>query len=485
MKNFKYIWLFGLLITLAVIVVPIIVFTSPQQNHPKDNPWGNVPLHIPHTDHADIIQGPFETGSDVTRACLECHEDAAAQIMSTSHWTWESEPFDVPWRDGPITIGKKNQINNFCIGTQGNQKKCMTCHIGYGWENENFDFQNSTNIDCLACHANMNLYAKGEYGYPVEGVDLLAAAQSVRNPTRENCGACHFDGGGGNAVKHGELNEHLYYPDANLDVHMGGLDFQCTDCHITNKHQILGKLVADNYQIAPQDQAMCSNCHNAQLHADERINAHTASVACQTCHIPEIGTKDPTKVYWDWSTAGQDNIAEDHYTYLKIKGTFKYDSDFQPAYTWFNGNLDYRYLLGDKIDPAVATILNQPAGNVKDPNAKIFPFKIHVARQPYDSVNNILLQPLTAREDGFWTTFDWPSALQLGADITGLEFSGQYDFAETWMYWPVTHTVRPAKDALTCDQCHGPEGRMDWEALGYYGDPINWGGRFQTDNNQP
>ena len=100
--------------------------------------------------------------------------------------------------------------------------------------------------------------------------------------------------------------------------------------------------------------------------------------------------------------------------------------------------------------------------------------------QPYDSVNNYLLQPLTAREDGFWTTFDWPSALKLGADIVGLDYSGEYDFAETWMYWPVSHMVVPAENALTCNFCHGPDGRMDWQALGYYGDPVEWGGRDQT-----
>ncbi len=79
------------------------------------------------------MTGPYASGQEVTRACLECHPDSADQVMHTTHWTWESEPFDVPWRDEPVTIGKKNQINNFCIGTQGNEKKCMTCHAGYGW----------------------------------------------------------------------------------------------------------------------------------------------------------------------------------------------------------------------------------------------------------------------------------------------------------------------------------------------------------------
>ncbi len=484
MNNFKYTWLIGALATIAIILVPTIYFW-PKKELEKDNPRANLPLHLPHTDHSNIVEGPFETGADITRACLECHEDSAYQIMTTSHWTWESEPFDVPWRDGPVTIGKKNQINNFCIGTQGNQQKCTTCHIGYGWEDENFDFNNPENIDCLACHADSNLYAKGDYGYPVEGVELLAAAQSVSNPTRENCGACHFDGGGGNAVKHGELNEHLYYPEENLDIHMGGLDLLCTDCHITEDHQIKGRLVPDNYKIDPYEQVQCSDCHSTELHQDQRINAHTSTVACQTCHIPLIGVKEPTKIFWDWSTAGDGSIEENVHEYLKIKGSFEYEQNITPTYAWFNGDLEYRYLLGDKMDSSQPTMINLPAGDIKDPRAMIFPFKVHIARQPYDTVNNILLQPLTAREDGFWTTFDWPSALELGAEITGLEFSGKYDFAETWMYWPVTHTVRPAQDALVCESCHGPEGRMDWEALGYYGNPIEWGGRFQSNSYQP
>jgi|SaaInl8_200m_RNA_FD_contig_51_512426_length_1925_multi_6_in_0_out_0_1 octaheme c-type cytochrome (tetrathionate reductase family) len=485
MKNNKFIWLFGLTVTLALIIVPVIFFFAPGENPSNDDPWENVPLIIPHTDHSAIVQGPFESGSDVTRACLECHEEAAFDVMQTSHWTWESDPVAVPWRDELVTIGKKNQINNFCIGTQGNQKKCMTCHIGYGWEDENFDFQNAENVDCLACHADMNLYAKGEYGYPLETIDLVVAAQSVGTPTRDNCGGCHFDGGGGNAVKHGELNEHLYNPVGNIDIHMGEHDFLCITCHQTSQHLIKGRLIADNFTIPEDEQVQCIDCHSRELHDDNRINAHTQTVACQTCHIPSIGVGDPTKTYWDWSTAGDDSRQEDHFTYLKIKGSFTYESNYTPVYTWFNGNLDYRYLLGDGINPNQPTILNDPAGNIEDQQAMIYPFKVHIASQPYDTENNILLQPLTARDDGFWTTFDWPSALEIGSEIVGLDFSGQFDFTETWMYWPATHMVQPANAALSCDHCHGPEGRMDWEALGYYGDPIDWGGRFRSNSYLP
>ena len=87
---------------------------------------------------------------------------------------------------------------------------------------------------------------------------------------------------------------------------------------------------------------------------------------------------------------------------------------------------------------------------------------------------------MTSGKDGFWTTFDWNKSFEMAVPITGLAYSGQYDFTETRMYWATTHMVQPAKDALQCDACHsaaGKPGRMDWKALGYAGDPIEWGGR--------
>jgi mono/diheme cytochrome c family protein len=36
--------------------------------------------------------------------------------------------------------------------------------------------------------------------------DLTQIAQHVGKPGRANCGACHFSGGGGDAVKHGDLD---------------------------------------------------------------------------------------------------------------------------------------------------------------------------------------------------------------------------------------------------------------------------------------
>jgi hypothetical protein len=223
----RYVWLIGLIGVALVIVVPAILFW-PRPAGTTVDPWERVPKRAEHTDHKDIVKGPFATGQEVTQNCLKCHEDAADQVMHTVHWTWESEPVAIPGHDDVVTgIGKINLINNFCIAATSNERTCMTCHAGYGWEETLLTTSSRRRMSTAwPATPTPRLYAKGELRQPgMEGVDLLAAAQSVRNPGRDNCGKCHFDGGGGNNVKHGDLDESLLFPSENLDVHMGRHDF--------------------------------------------------------------------------------------------------------------------------------------------------------------------------------------------------------------------------------------------------------------------
>lgn len=481
MRESRYIWVVGLIVTALIVVVPVVLMFS-SNVEAKNDPWAFVPEQIVDpVDHAPLIRGPFETGSDVTRACLECHQDSAHEVMASNHWTWQAPPVEVAWRDEPVSIGKANALNNFCIGIQSNWPGCTSCHAGYGWDDADFDFTNAENIDCLVCHDQSGGYVKGDAGIPVEGVDLLTSAQSVGRPTRQNCGGCHFNGGGGNAVKHGDMDETLYFPGDHVDVHMGAYNFQCIDCHQTTAHQIGGRAMSSSVDNAGQ--ITCTDCHAIDLHDDARINAHTSSVACQTCHIPTGAVRDATKMFWDWSTAGSDAIEENVHEYLKIKGTFIYEGNFMPEYAWYNGNIAYRYLIGDTFDPSQPLVMNPPDGDMADPSAMIWPFKVHRALQIYDSVYNYLIQPKTVGEGGYWTEFDWDQAARLGSEVVGLEYSGEYGFAQTAMYWTQSHMVQPAHHALQCSDCHGETGRMDWEALGYYGDPLVWGGRSTTSGN--
>jgi len=62
------------------------------------------------TDHSEFFCEPLKSGPEVTRACLECHDEAATDVMKTSHWTWSS----LQTIDGKkVNRGKINAINNF------------------------------------------------------------------------------------------------------------------------------------------------------------------------------------------------------------------------------------------------------------------------------------------------------------------------------------------------------------------------------------
>jgi octaheme c-type cytochrome (tetrathionate reductase family) len=441
---------------------------------PSDDPWANVVEARPHFDHSPLFNQEFQTGQEVTAACLQCHEDEATELMTTAHWRWLGDPVSVPGHQGEHRLGKANLLNNFCIGIRGNEPSCTRCHAGYGWEDDSFDFTDTKNMDCLVCHDRSGTYQKGAAGLPKPGVDLLASAKSVGFPKRDNCGVCHSFGGGGLGVKHGDLDNSFDNPSIDDDVHMGGAGLLCIDCHGGSGHKVRGNPMSVSPDM--ENRVSCTDCHLPKPHDDPRLNSHVSAVACETCHIPSFANKVPTKMWWDWSKAGDDSREDDPHVYMKIKGEFRYSQNVTPEYYWFNRTAD-RYLVGDKVDPSVPIPINKPRGDISDAAAKIHPFKVHRGTQPFDSENGYLLPPVTAGEGGYWREFDWPKALRLGAALAGLEFSGSYSFAETEMYWPMSHMVKSGRDALKCSDCHGESGRMDWEALGYGADPMKIGGR--------
>jgi octaheme c-type cytochrome (tetrathionate reductase family) len=440
---------------------------QPEDNDAKDK----LTKHSAHVDHSGFFHEPFADGPSVTRACLKCHQDSAREVMQTAHWNWQGEPVRLPGHQEPMRIGKRNVINNFCIGVQSNWPACTQCHIGYGWEDENFDFTDELRVDCLVCHDNSGTYLKKTKGagLPDESVDLLEAARSVGLPKRKNCGSCHFQGGGGDAVKHGDMDDTLLFPSARIDVHMGKHDMQCIDCHKAEKHLIRGRSMA--VSVDSKNFLECTDCHNPKPHADVRLNAHTDRLACQSCHVPHMGADTGTKLTWDWSEAGQDLDITNEHLYLKIKGRFTWSKKHLPEYYWYN-KTSTRYIVGDRIDPSKPTSISRPNGNRDDPEAKIWPFKVHRGKQPYDTQNQYFLVPNVHGDIGFWTAFDWPTALKVGSKVTGLPYSGLYDFAPTEMFFPLSHMVTSLDQALQCRDCHGERGRIDWTALGYSGDPI-------------
>ena len=457
--------------------------TMARQAVGKNTPW----ITTDHSGH-EILKQPFSSGSEVTKACLSCHNEAGSQVMKTIHWTWRD-----PNSKDEEMIGKAGlTLNNFCISIHGNEPRCTSCHAGYGWKDKSFDFTDETKIDCLVCHDQTGTYKKfpTKAGHPVTKPtkfggktftppDWNAVAQSVALPTRQNCGTCHFFGGGGDGVKHGDMDSSLFSPTKALDVHMDaqGKDFNCTRCHTTVAHDISGRtyrtpafetrksLVEDDMT----HKITCVSCHTATPHkAGSKPNDHTDVVACQTCHIPTFAREKPTKMWWDWSKAGVKKGGKPYVekgdfgkpVYMTKKGDMRWEKNVKPEYFWYNGSIE-TLTAKDAVNPATEIAVNRPLGDRRDENARIFPFKVHRAKQPMDAVSKTLAIPhLFGKKgsDAYWKTYDWEKAVASGMEKAGLPFSGELEFVETSYVFPITHMVAPKEQTVACSECHTRQG---------------------------
>ncbi|MEW6263832.1 MAG: tetrathionate reductase family octaheme c-type cytochrome [Thermodesulfobacteriota bacterium] len=445
-------------------------------------------------DHSkfEALQQEFKTGPEVTKACLSCHNEAGRQFMKTIHWTWLS-----PQAPKEAKLGKAGLVvNNFCIAVPSSEPRCTSCHAGYGYKNKNFDFGDQTRIDCLICHEQTGAYKKFPAGagnpvekptvFPGDGKEYLPpdwkkVAQSVGRPTRRNCGVCHFFGGGGDGVKHGDLDSSMFKPERDLDVHMGvnGRNFDCVRCHTTVVHKISGRAyktpaAEKRISLIQDDQISritCESCHTDRPHKPGvKANDHTDKVSCQACHIPFFARKLPTKMRWDWSTAGRMVEGKplkkmgphDRPVYDGQKGDFIWAKDVTPEYLWFNGAIE-NVMAYTRINPDRPVVLTKVLGSRDDPNSRIYPFKVHAGKSPYDKKNNKMVIPKLFGPKGsgaYWADYDWGQAIKAGMDYVSLPYSGEYGFAETVYMFQITHQVAPKEKALACEACHSREGRL-------------------------
>jgi octaheme c-type cytochrome (tetrathionate reductase family) len=495
---------FGLLSLVALVAIamggcPILGLTDPNSTGDPNDADGTTK-----TLHEKIFTEILTDGYEGTTSCLNCHEAKAAQLLSTGHWNWEGVSENIAGFETEVH-GKTDLINNFCIAVPSNEGRCTMCHPSYGWQDNTFDFDTTANIDCLVCHDTTATYKKhptangggGPAALVVDGAvtpvgadQLQTVAYNVGEPGRHNCGFCHYSAGGGDNVKHGDLSSDLNNPTNEMDVHMdaAGLDFTCQRCHTVADHGIEG--MALHSVDEGNEAADCQRCHTGDVHsastsfAATLLNAHADKVACQTCHIPTFARTKPTKVEWYWSEAGQDvdpipTDALGMATYDKKKGRFVYGQSVAPTLMWYDGKWTRKMVgvadtyteAGTVADPVV---LAAPTATKDTSGAKIYPFKKMIGDQPVDTTNKRLIVPhlfgTKGGDNPFWGKYDWGLAIQDGATYTGVDYSGNYGFANTVMYLTINHEVAPASQARDCNTCHGVAGFF--EALGYDSDPF-------------
>jgi len=485
-------------------------------------------------DHRDmVIFNGNPSPTEVTAACLECHPVQGEEMLTSTHWLWRGPSQYTMNEENRTDLGKGTvTVNNFCVSVISNWSNCTGCHAGYGWKDETFDFSDVNRIDCLVCHDTTGTYQKDmrNAGMPEPSVDLVEVAKQVGMPSRQTCGNCHFSGGDEDFIRHGKLNPLLDFHGNSCDVHMGGVGFQCHDCHKTRNHKISGRSIA--LPVAEGSRS-CEHCHTDAPHQENsllthHLNRHSDHIACVTCHQPMYAKCTPVKTFWNWSTAGDKNreVERDEYgmpDYNWQAGDFTWGSEVKPVYEWYDGKVK-RYLLGDTIRPDGVTILNEPVGDIREVTSKIYPFKVMGGIQAADAKYNYLLVPHLEGSDGYWEQLDWQKSFEIGAKSAGLPYSGEYKWVETMMYLSLNHEVLPKVFSLSCVQCHeslrderscgrchqnkqnidfddlansGMDQKrihivkkssrrqidqtdwIDFKALGYEGDPIIYGGRFK------
>ncbi len=422
---------------------------------------------------ASAIPGAAGAGEHPGRAFIEkngysgpatcesagCHPGVAKQFLSTVHWTHAAVPTNVAGLDEPgKAYGMKNRAYTMCNGNDtvsalkevrnaetGKTKftGCDSCHPG-----DNIHGVGSTGpeaeaaIDCLLCHASKYDFSRRHAASDAQGRVVIGqdrsveAALSVGRPGIKNCMACHESAGGGALVKKG------FGFNAANDVHAAG-GMVCVDCHGTKDHRIPTGFdpniwATDGVRIGCDD----GKCHGATPHKDADLDGHTARVACQTCHIPRTGGA----------------FAKDFVKWTKTSGGFwepttmrKDANETSPAYAWYN-----------KTVRSSAKLI-APQGSRKDGRSRIYPFKIFEGRGFFDRKSGRLLvmdmgPPMI--------NGDVMAGLASAAKIQGLK---TYDPVPGWQtaYFGSNHLVAPKGKSLSCQNCHAPNGVLDFRALGY------------------
>lgn len=425
-----------------------------------------------------------------TQTCLQCHQEEAENFFHSQHYQWKGNAPNIVNSNGK-KLGKMNTLNDFCTSPTGNwigfvknsrgdviSKGCSACHAGKGvLPADKSDKKQLENIDCLMCHASgyrRDLYQNdnGEYEWkPIlwknqEGLDSVA--KRISAPTRAMCLRCHSASGGGPNFKRGDIEYVLANPPREHDVHMAseGKNMQCVTCHAGEKHRVLGRGTDLSGTDTANKRLTCDStaCHGSPQHKNPVLNKHAESVNCTVCHIPKFAKSEPTDMMRDWSKPFYNQEA-DRYT-----ATISTQKDVTPVYAWFNG-FTRAQLPGEPVKPMAdgSAGIMIPQGSRDDPTAKIFAFKLHKGRLPLLAGKNWLI-PITV-EHFFSNGQIGPAVTNAAKEVYGIE-NASYSWIETTRYMGIFHGVQPKANALKCADCHGANGRMDWKALGYKGNPM-------------
>jgi hypothetical protein len=383
--------------------------------------------------------------------CQMCHGDMTEDVIHSVHYSWEGKMGHYSPVAGSIAdinwLGMLNEDLNIPGG-------CARCHVGSGALPKQADevtAEDRAGIDCLICHSpvydtSLRFPVQDESGaWALTQDRTVLTARQAQRPSTENCLLCHQNVGGGPMLKrgvdfapvedkHGEASKADVHADAGL---------ACVDCHASQNHKVLGFGPDLWSRDLPDQRLTCDSCHTSAPHTDPLLNNQHVRLDCRTCHV--LGTGG--LVERDWTAQPTyDPVTE---LYAPVDDVREPNS-VQPIYLWHNGQ---------------AALPNEPwPGSRSDLTARIQPFKLFQATAPVDASSE---QPIPLKLGLFYTQGDLEQAIAVGADESGMDYSGAWQPKELAVPLQISHGVVGKQYARLCQDCHVPDGIMDFASMGY------------------
>jgi len=398
-----------------------------------------------------------KNGYQGPRTCETCHPGTAKEFLETVHWKHASKVDHVDNLVAGQEYGMKNRIYTMCNGNDivnnlkevppnaGGKTKftgCNTCHPGdHASDVGSSGPQAEQAIDCLICHSSKYDFSKRKVVKDKDGKVVMTqdrsttAALNIGRPNIKNCMVCHESAGGGALIKRG------FSMTKNDDVH-AAKGLICVDCHAVKNHRFPTGRDPNNWASDGLYMTCVGECHTEKPHKDADYNRHTASIACQTCHIPRTGgafAKDFTK--WE-------KLSNGFYEPSTLKREV---NETAPVYAWYN-----------------LTVSNTPRfigpkGSRSDGKSKIYPFKVFQGKAYFNKLDGQLLSMDFAPP---MATGDTLAGVASAAKTLGIK---KYEPVPGWqtIYFGSNHQVAPKGKALTCANCHAINGALNFKELGY------------------
>ncbi|HBC46968.1 MAG TPA: hypothetical protein DCZ43_07980 [candidate division Zixibacteria bacterium] len=313
------------------------------------------------------------------------------------------------------------------------------------------------------------------------------------------------------------------------DVHAAA-GVNCVDCHTTEGHLIpdgthTTTIMANDL---PKVEVACENCHTSSPHKSNAVladylNSHTERIACQTCHIPSLQAdnatfrdfsktvfeehpgiyvyddsikateagKGITYVWWDGDATFLGNPIGDN---PNGKNLYRF---YNPTHTWPEfKDFDYAGWYEKTIRPIAKAGRSSKLYAIKLFNGKqhidlqnmgpfggmFIPYNLPTYYQtgnPDQAAQKEMGKSMMAMMYGWMFKFYLMDKFMSFMDVNHWN-TGAYQDAKNLKHveprWipqdaslEISHAIRK-KGALTCDNCHGPNGVLDWNRLGYSDD---------------